>query len=102
MVVGRFRSYRRLEPMKLGSECSKPPRACSCQERTGEMELFGDNFIPVIPVDELEHTSTQPFCWDETCPCHEDQDSIQTVAQQVQDGLFTPKEATDFVRGRGI
>ena len=67
------------------------------------MEGFADNFIPVIPLeDDTLHPSEKPFCWDTTCPCHEDQDNIATVAQQVQDGLFTPSEATDFVNGKTI
>lgn len=65
------------------------------------MQGFADNFIPVIPVDYPEHTTERPFCWHD-CPCHEDQESINIVAQHVQDGLFTPQEATDFVAGRGI
>ncbi len=67
------------------------------------MQNFGDNFTLVIPVeDELIHSEETPFCWDSTCPCKEDQDAITTVAQHVQDGLFTPQEATDFVNGRTI
>lgn len=63
---------------------------------------FGDNFIPVIPVDYKEHTPEHPFCWNEDCPCHEDRDAIAAVNQAVQDGLMTPKEATDYVRGKLI
>jgi hypothetical protein len=66
------------------------------------MEPYADNFIPVIPVDYEEHTTENPFCWNETCPCHEDQEAITQIAQHVNDGLMTPDEATDFVGGRGI
>ena len=66
------------------------------------MQTFGDNFIPVIPVDELEHIPEQPFCWNGGCPCHEDEQLISEVAAHVENGLFTPDEATDFVAGRGI
>ncbi len=66
------------------------------------MQGFADNFIPVIPVDYLEHTDEKPFCWNGSCPCHEDQDTIPLVAQFVQDGLLTPLEATGFVSGKGI
>jgi len=60
-----------------------------------------DNFAYVIPVDdELEHKPLQPFCYDATCPCHEDEEAIAAVYQAVQDGLITPEEATDFVLGR--
>ncbi len=66
------------------------------------MQSFGDNFIPVIPIEQLEHTLEKPFCWNDSCPCHGDQENITTVAQQVEDGLFAPHEATDFVAGKGI
>ena len=61
-----------------------------------------DNFIPVIPIDYREHTDARPFCWDDSCPCREDQEAIAQVAQWVQDGLMTPDQATDFVKGKGI
>ncbi len=60
-----------------------------------------DNFSYVIPMeDELEHTQLYPFCWDETCDCHEDEEAIAAVYQAVQDGLITLDEATDFVLGK--
>ncbi len=61
-----------------------------------------DNFSYVVPVDELIHTNENPFCWDSTCPCHEDPTLISEVAENVQDGLMTSQEATDFVAGRTI
>jgi hypothetical protein len=60
------------------------------------MQGFGDNFTLVIPVeDDTLHTPENPFCWDSTCPCHEDQENIQAVAQQVQDGLLTPSSLSE-------
>jgi len=66
------------------------------------IESYGDNFIPVVPVDEHEllHTADHPFCWNSTCECHEDQDAIATVQQFIVDGLMTRDEATLFVSGR--
>ena len=66
------------------------------------MQGYGDNFIPVIPVDEMEHTPGKPFCWNGLCPCHEDEELISEVAEHVSNGLMTPDEATDFVAGKGI
>lgn len=64
---------------------------------------YGDNFAFVIPVeDEILHTPEKPFCWDNTCSCHEDALLISEVAQAVQDGLMTPEEATNFVAGRTV
>lgn len=67
-----------------------------------DIEPYADNFIPVIPVDYRVHTDERPFCWSSNCPCKEDQQAIDRVAQHVADGLMTPEEATDFVRGCGI
>jgi hypothetical protein len=66
------------------------------------IQPYADNFIPVIPVDHQDHTDESPFCWNESCPCHEDQEAINVVAGHVTDGLMTPAEATDFVGGRSI
>jgi hypothetical protein len=66
------------------------------------IEPYADNFIPVIPTDEFEHSPDKPFCSDPACDCHEDQDAIGLVAQYVDRGLMTPQEAADFVGGRTI
>lgn len=64
------------------------------------MKQLGDNFIPVIPNDEVQHTDKEPFCFtDPKCPCHEDEILIAQVAQDVVDGLLTPQEATRTVKG---
>jgi len=64
------------------------------------MQPIGDNFTPVIPNDEVQHTAEEPFCFvDPTCPCHEDENLIAQVAQDVLDGLLTPTEATRTVKG---
>jgi hypothetical protein len=65
-------------------------------------EHYGDNFIPIIFGGFLEHTSDHPFCWDERCPCHEDQDAISKVHQAYQDGLITAADATRIAQGRTI
>lgn len=66
------------------------------------MEPYADNFIPVISVDVVLHTPKEPFCLDSTCPCHEDQELIKQVAQQVHDGLLTPLEASHFIQGKTL
>ncbi len=46
------------------------------------IEPYADNFIPVVPVDsELEHTDFYPFCPDQKCPCHDDDEAIAAVYQ---------------------
>jgi len=51
---------------------------------------------------EDEHSGGKLFCWNPACPCHEDELLIFQVFLHVQDGLMTPSEATDFVKGKGI
>lgn len=65
-------------------------------------EHFADNFIPIIVCDHLEHTADRPFCWDTTCPCHEDPGLIREVDHACQDGLITAENATTIVQGHNI
>jgi hypothetical protein len=66
------------------------------------MQHYGDNFIPVIPRDTINlHPDDNPFCSiDPSCPCHEDQQRISVVYDQVQQGLLTPLEGRRTVEGR--
>jgi hypothetical protein len=48
------------------------------------------------------HSFDKPFCYEPTCSCHDDDVLIVRVWLWVQDGLMTPDEATDFVKGKGI
>lgn len=67
------------------------------------MQTYGDNFIPVIPVDHVVHTDEMPFCFaDPTCPCHDDHEEIQKVAVWVMEGLMTEDEAIRFIAGRTV
>lgn len=67
------------------------------------IQPYGDNFIFVIPVeDEILHTPDKPFCWDNTCPCHEDALLIAEVAAFVLQGIMTLDEATHFISGRTV
>lgn len=64
------------------------------------IQPYGDNFIPIIPVDQVIHTPENPFCGDPTCPCKENNAAIGEVDQAYQDGLITAEHATDIVMGR--
>ena len=65
-----------------------------------DLKPIGDNFIPVIFVDERLHTPEHPFCSNPSCPCHEDREEVAGVNQLVQDGLLTSSEATNYVLGK--
>lgn len=60
---------------------------------------FGDNLILVLPVPYLDHTPDRPFCWDDTCPCHEDQEAITEVYQAYQDGLLSAGDMNRILQG---
>jgi hypothetical protein len=63
------------------------------------IQPFGDNFIPVIPVEYSYHTQQQPFCWDSDCPCHTDTEAIAHVQQEYEAGLLTAEEAIRTIKG---
>ena len=66
---------------------------------------YGDNFIPVIPVEDdscTSHSDKHPFCWDETCMCHEDQELLTRVNEAVDNGLLTADEATTLIQGKVV
>ncbi|GCE18953.1 hypothetical protein [Dictyobacter kobayashii] len=58
--------------------------------------------VPIIQSDYIEHTDDNPFCYDPTCPCKEDQEQIQRTNEAYQGGLLTGSEATRRVMGRSI
>ena len=65
--------------------------------------MFGPDGSPYfVPVVFDLHTPEKPFCYDAACACHEDDVLIFQVWLFVQNGLMTPEEATDFVKGSGI
>jgi hypothetical protein len=67
------------------------------------MQHYGDNVIPVVPTDIPMHTADHPFCGlDPACPCYEDPDNIRALSQAIEEGLLTPEEATEVIRGRTI
>ena len=58
--------------------------------------------VPVIPVDSLLHSEENPFCYNPSCPCHEDITLIDPINQSVLNGELSPQEATDIVRGKKL
>ena len=66
--------------------------------------LVGDNDDDEYTVDIVDAPQHTPghMCWDTKCPCHEDQEIIGSINEYVRDGLLTPENATDIVKGRNI
>lgn len=83
-------------------EASTPQQSspASPGRRCEEPAPYGDNFLLVIPTDTYRHSVTNPFCFVPSCPCHEDKGNIAEVAQFVNDGLLTSKEATEYIAGK--
>lgn len=102
------RSLRLPTQATKGSGASKPRRAATRQERIGvvktrkptEQDDYGDNFLPVIPVDRMIHTATTPHCGDPDCPCNISM--IDQLQGYYNDGLLSPDDATRIINGKTI
>jgi len=66
------------------------------------MQLYADNFIPVIPEATRIPIPEHPFCGDPTCICYEDQDAITELDQAIRDGLITVDDATCIIQGKTV
>ena len=66
------------------------------------MQHYADNFIFVVPDDQPLHSAENPFCYDPTCPCHEDESLVADVNAAYQEGIITADDATRIVWGRTI
>lgn len=58
--------------------------------------------IPIPMEDASLHSDTSPFCYDPSCTCHKKPFRIKQVMEAVQNGLFTPEEASAFVTGHSL
>lgn len=57
----------------------------------------------IVPCDFVLHADQHPFCDDETCPCHEDEQSLnELLSQPVLDGVLTADEAHRLFTGRQV
>lgn len=65
-----------------------------------DAQPYGDNFIPVIPVDRKVHTPERPNCSDRDCPCYDE--LKEELMQQYQDGLVSPGDATRILNGKQL
>ena len=56
----------------------------------------------VIDCDKIVHTEINPFCSDQSCPCHTDREMVNALNAQVEQGLLTTVEANIIMRGATI
>lgn len=61
---------------------------------------YGDNVVPVVPVDYPIHNDEHPNCSDFDCPCYDDLKGELT--EQYQEGLVSADDATRILQGRQI
>jgi len=66
------------------------------------MHHYGDNFVLVVPEEHPLHTQEYPFCWDETCPCHDDTDAIAGITNAINEGIITADDATHIIKGETV
>ncbi len=66
------------------------------------MRHYGDNFIVVVPNNQPIHTADSPFCWDETCPCHDDSDAIASINDAITEGIITSDDAIRIIKGQTV
>ena len=71
------------------------------QGSTNQSEELGEEY-EVVPTGEFRFHDGSGFCYDMTCPCHEDSELTQTLGEAVQGGLATPTDADRIYHGRTV
>lgn len=68
-----------------------------------ECELMQEGLAVVIRVDAIIHTEEEPYCADESCPCHYDQQNYaECILTPFMDGLMTFSEANALRWGENV
>lgn len=75
--------------------------ANTLQKANQELTPWSEELTPVIPGYQ-EHTKEQPFCWDDGCPCREDQDAIADLNGRYQDGLVSRDDVDLIYHGHTV
>ena len=70
------------------------------QPTDDQSEELGEEYY-VEPAGFAFHEGSG-FCYDMTCPCHENSDSIQTLGEAVQEGLATTTDADRIYHGQTV
>jgi len=66
--------------------------------------IFGEELGEEYEVDLVypQFHDGNGFCYDMTCPCHEDPDNVQAIGQAVEAGEVTGEEADNIYHGRTV
>ncbi|HEY4388080.1 MAG TPA: hypothetical protein VGN34_26835 [Ktedonobacteraceae bacterium] len=70
--------------------------------RHSENEDLYDGLINDPENNPYQHTSTRPFCPNMDCPCHENEENIQTLNGHVQNGIASTGDAYRIYRGQTV
>jgi hypothetical protein len=70
------------------------------KRKRDDSQDYGDNFIPVVPVDRMIHTADNLNCDDPDCPCNSS--TIDELQGYYNDGLVSSDDATRIVKGKTI
>jgi hypothetical protein len=65
-------------------------------------EMIRDPYEDSEQEEYLPHTDGRPFCNESDCPCHEDQEAINTLNDQYNNGLVTAEERDNIYQGGTI
>lgn len=63
----------------------------------GEYTVWPDASLPAYS-EHADHT----FCYDMSCPCHENLENINQLGDAVSDGLASTGDADRIYRGRTV
>lgn len=69
-----------------------------------ECDIADELAVIVIQMeDEIIHTDEHPFCDDPSCGCHYDLELLEPyIGEPLDNGLFTPEEASRFRYGKQL
>ncbi len=55
-----------------------------------------------VDLDYEDHTEARPFCWEDNCPCHEDQSNLDRLQTWYDEGLIGAVDGDNIYHGRTI
>lgn len=93
-----------VRPLRVGAStvAKKFNRACArCPNFKQPRAQRKDNTV-ASQQQTTEHTNDHPFCDQPSHDCHEDQEKIQTLYEQYQDGFVTEQERDNIYGGKAI
>ena len=60
-----------------------------------------EDILDEIADGDIIHSASSPFCNDSSCPCKEDEEEINRLYQQYQDGEVSVQDRDNIYGGQG-